>query len=116
MSDDSKADATPETPFVGLAPYAEGDAAFFFGRDRETRIVAGNLRAARLTLVYGASGVGKTSLLRAGVMRDLARGAPRGADCSGRTRTVRSLRVHRLARRSAASPHGDDQSLGHRGH
>ena len=71
MSDDSKADATPETPFVGLAPYAEGDAAFFFGRDRETRIVAGNLRAARLTLVYGASGVGKTSLLRAGVMRDL---------------------------------------------
>jgi WD40 repeat protein len=71
MSDDSRADATPTTPFVGLVPYSEGDAAFFFGRDRETRIVAGNLRAARLTLLYGASGVGKTSILRAGVMRDL---------------------------------------------
>ena len=82
MSDDSTTDAKPETPFVGLVPYGEGDAAFFFGRDRETRIVAGNLRAARLTLLYGASGVGKTSLLRAGVIRDLheelrvARAAP----------------------------------------
>lgn len=64
-------DATRDTPFVGLVPYGEDDAAFFFGRDRETRIVAGNLKASPLTLLYGASGVGKTSLLRAGVVRDL---------------------------------------------
>jgi WD40 repeat protein len=65
--------ATPsaDTPFVGLVPYGEEDAAFFFGRDEETRIVAGNLRASGLTLLYGASGVGKTSLLRAGVVHDL---------------------------------------------
>lgn len=59
------------TPYVGLVPYDEADAAFFFGRDQEKRIVTGNLRASRLTIVYGASGVGKTSLLRAGVVNDL---------------------------------------------
>ena len=54
-------------------PYGEADAAFFFGRDHEKRVVAGNLRASALTLLYGASGVGKTSLLRAGVVHDLRR-------------------------------------------
>ena len=61
----------PETPFVGLVPYGEGDAAFFFGRDGEKAIITANLRAARLTILYGASGVGKTSVLHAGVVRDL---------------------------------------------
>jgi hypothetical protein len=65
--------ATPATPYVGLVPYGEEDAAFFFGRDEEKRIVAGNLRASRLTILYGASGVGKSSLLQAGVVHDLRR-------------------------------------------
>jgi WD40 repeat protein len=59
------------TPYVGLVPYTEEDAAFFFGRSEEKQIVAGNLRAARLTILYGPSGVGKTSLLQAGVVHDL---------------------------------------------
>ena len=61
----------PETPFVGLVPYGEDDAAFFFGRDAEKEIITANLRAARLTILYGASGVGKTSVLHAGVVHDL---------------------------------------------
>lgn len=65
----------PATPYVGLVPYSEQEAAFFFGRDEEKRIVAGNMRASRLTLVYGASGVGKSSLLQAGVVHDLRRQA-----------------------------------------
>ena len=32
-----------ETPYVGLVPYGEDDAAFFFGRDGESEIVAANL-------------------------------------------------------------------------
>lgn len=60
-----------ETPYVGLVPYGEEDAGFFFGRDEERRIVAANLRASRLTILYGPSGVGKTSLLQAGVVHDL---------------------------------------------
>jgi WD40 repeat protein len=64
-------DRAPKTPYVGLVPYDEHDAAFFFGRDEEKHIVAGNLRASRLTIVYGPSGVGKTSLLQAGVVHEL---------------------------------------------
>jgi hypothetical protein len=55
------------SPFRGLVPFTEADAPLFFGREREARIVAANLRSEPLTVVYGAGGVGKTSLLRAGV-------------------------------------------------
>jgi hypothetical protein len=63
--------AAPMSPFVGLEPYREGDAAYFFGREPERRIIAANLRSSRLTLLYGASGVGKSSVLRAGVLHQL---------------------------------------------
>ena len=63
----------PKTPYVGLVPYDEEDADLFFGRDEEIRIVSANLRASRLTILYGPSGVGKTSLLQAGVVHDLRR-------------------------------------------
>jgi WD40 repeat protein len=55
-------------PYVGLQPYTEEDRQFFFGRDREQRIISSNLYASPLTVVYGASGVGKSSILRAAVM------------------------------------------------
>ena len=61
------APARPRTsPYQGLLPFAERDAPFFFGRDAERTILAANLMAARLTLVYGASGVGKSSVLGPG--------------------------------------------------
>ena len=49
-----------DSPYQGLAPYDEGDAAFFFGRDRERDLITANLMASRLTVLYGVSGVGKT--------------------------------------------------------
>ena len=62
----------PEGPYVGLTAFDDDDAApFFFGRAAEQRIVATNLMTSRLTLVYGPTGVGKSSLLRAGVARRL---------------------------------------------
>jgi Novel STAND NTPase 1 len=61
----------PACPYKGLMPYGEEDAAFFFGRESERDIVVANLMAARLTLLYGPSGVGKSSILRAGVARHL---------------------------------------------
>jgi WD40 repeat protein len=61
----------PRSPYQGLAPYAEDDAPFFFGRDGEREIIIANLLAYRLTVVYGTSGVGKTSVLRAGVAHQL---------------------------------------------
>ncbi len=70
-------------PFRGLVPYSEADAEFFFGRDRDRRIIASNLTSAPFTLLYGPSGVGKTSVLRAGVVRDLREETRRNRDRLG---------------------------------
>ena len=65
--------ARPVSPYKGLAPFedSELDALLFFGRERERKVIAANLVASRLTVLYGPSGVGKSSVLRAGVARDL---------------------------------------------
>jgi WD40 repeat protein len=61
------------SPYKGLASFddSERDALFFFGREREREIIAANLMAARLTVLYGETGVGKSSILHAGVVRHL---------------------------------------------
>lgn len=56
------------TPYVGLRSFGEEESDRFFGRYREANDIAALWQANRLTIVYGASGVGKTSLLRAGVV------------------------------------------------
>lgn len=63
----------PESPYKGLRPFEDTsvDALLFFGRDREREVIAANLMAARFTVLYGASGVGKSSVLRAGVVHHL---------------------------------------------
>lgn len=55
-------------PYKGLQPYTEQDCAFFFGRTRDEQIIISNLYAAQLTVFYGASGVGKSSVLLAGTV------------------------------------------------
>lgn len=57
-----------ECPYVGLTPFDEDDADYFFGREEWTEIIVDNLEASRLTVLYGDSGVGKSSLLKAGVL------------------------------------------------
>ena len=83
----------PSTPYVGLVPYREEDAPFFFGRDEERDVVDGNLHAGRLTILYGPSGVGKTSLLRAGVVHDL-RERVRARASNGTHRAAFAVCVH----------------------
>jgi WD40 repeat protein len=60
-----------DNPWPGLEAFREADAAFFFGReharDELTRLVAQQ----RLVVLYGRSGLGKTSLLRAGLFPKL---------------------------------------------
>jgi WD40 repeat protein len=60
-------------PYKGLAAFdaTELDALLFFGREQETEIVVANALASRLTVLYGPAGVGKSSLLRAGVVQAL---------------------------------------------
>jgi WD40 repeat protein len=62
-------------PFKGLSPYTEDDARFFFGREESQRIIRANLLAYPLTVLYGATGVGKSSVLRAGVVHQLHQAA-----------------------------------------
>lgn len=71
------------SPYKGLDPFSDRDARFFFGRDRDSRIVAAHLQAARLSVVYGESGVGKSSLLRAGVVNHLRTQARRDLEDLG---------------------------------
>jgi hypothetical protein len=77
-----------DTPYKGLMPYDETDAPFFFGRDPEREIITANLMGSRLTLVYGPSGVGKSSVLRAGVVHGLRELARRETAARGRPKTI----------------------------
>jgi hypothetical protein len=82
--------APRDNPYFGLEYYDEQFGAWFFGRETEGSKIITNLRAARLTLLHAESGVGKSSLLRAGVawrMRKLA------DDMFARGRPVRSIPV-----------------------
>jgi WD40 repeat protein len=66
-------------PYPGLLSFEAEDAAIFFGRDDDIRRLIERLNARRvqggskLVVVLGASGSGKSSLIRAGVLPRLAR-------------------------------------------
>ncbi|WP_327587157.1 nSTAND1 domain-containing NTPase [Nonomuraea sp. NBC_00507] len=55
-------------PYLGLAPYDTHDSGRFFGRDRLVEEVHELLRRHRFAAVFGPSGSGKSSLLRAGLV------------------------------------------------
>lgn len=66
-------------PFKPLTPFAETDRALFFGREREVEDLAKMLTGERSSaLLFGESGVGKTSLVRAGLIPTLK---SRGVAC-----------------------------------
>jgi tetratricopeptide (TPR) repeat protein len=60
-------------PYKGLPALEEADAAFFFGRDNETAAILDLMaqRPDRIVALIGQSGVGKSSLARAGVLARL---------------------------------------------
>jgi ABC-type branched-subunit amino acid transport system substrate-binding protein len=58
----------PHNPYIGPRPFEREDAQRFFGRAREIRDVVSLIVAQRVLLLYSASGAGKTSLLKAGVL------------------------------------------------
>ena len=58
----------PENPWLGLFSYSEDTRAYFHGRDEETAELARRVQRKLLTVLFGQSGLGKTSLLRAGIV------------------------------------------------
>ena len=58
----------PENPWLGLSSYTEETRAYFHGRDEEAAELARRVQRKNLTVLFGQSGLGKTSLLRAGLV------------------------------------------------
>ena len=56
---------TPDRPWPGLAAFDESSAQYFFGRNADGDNLRRLLKRETLTVLFGQSGLGKTSLLQA---------------------------------------------------
>ena len=79
-SDPAPAPGSGICPWKGLAAYDVADAAWFAGRERLVAELTARLAPADLLAVAGASGSGKSSLVRAGVVAGLQAGALPGSE------------------------------------
>jgi energy-coupling factor transporter ATP-binding protein EcfA2 len=68
-------DSLAESPYKGLLYFDIDDAPLFFGRERVTNELLDHLWQHRFLAVVGASGSGKSSVVRAGVIPALRKGA-----------------------------------------
>ncbi|MEO9136469.1 MAG: hypothetical protein ABI316_07675, partial [Casimicrobiaceae bacterium] len=57
-----------ENPWLGLASFTEETQSFFYGREEEVAELARRVQRKLLTLLFGQSGLGKTSILKAGIV------------------------------------------------
>lgn len=80
-----------DNPYRGLRPFEANDSALFFGRGAEAAEVLERLRGEPLVLVAGDSGVGKSSLCRAGVLARVL-----DASWAGSARTVEGTEPRRF--------------------
>ncbi|MBV9489801.1 MAG: hypothetical protein JO069_08765, partial [Verrucomicrobia bacterium] len=62
---------SPERPWIGLRSFSESTADYFFGRTEELQELFERVEHKPLTILFGQSGLGKTSLLHAGLMPKL---------------------------------------------
>ena len=60
-----------QRPFLGLRSFEENNKAQFGGRDEEIQELFDLVDTSSLTVVFGKSGIGKTSLLKAGLIPEL---------------------------------------------
>lgn len=73
----SENDEISGNPYKGLTAYKETDKNAFFGREDESERLFQLVEFNRLTVVFGESGMGKTSLLNAGLFPRLREGGYR---------------------------------------
>ncbi|NDB26093.1 MAG: ATP-binding protein, partial [Gammaproteobacteria bacterium] len=57
-----------EHPWLGLASFTEQTRQYFFGREGEIGELTRRVQRKQLTVLFGQSGLGKTSILNAGVV------------------------------------------------
>lgn len=94
-------------PWPGMRPYREQDAAFYFGRSAEVEDLLARTERSLLTLLYARGGLGKTSLVRAGLAPRLVEHGylpvylrPRGLLDPGRDASAEAVRATEAAARA----------------
>jgi hypothetical protein len=98
-------DDSERAPYRGLEPLEAKDAGIFFGRDGPTIVGLDLLRGLReaapprLLVILGASGAGKSSFLRAGLLPRLARESQHFLPLPGHCQSNRAENSHQPFRR-----------------
>jgi tetratricopeptide (TPR) repeat protein len=64
----AQASVDAQHPWLGLDSFTEETRAYFYGRDEEVAELARRVQRKLLTILFGQSGLGKTSILRAGIV------------------------------------------------
>ena len=72
--------APARNPYRGLEAFEQADAADFFGREHAVAEMVGVLATEHLLVVVGPSGIGKSSVVKAGLVPALRRGAVAGSE------------------------------------
>ena len=62
----------PACPYPGMVPFQSDDAAYFYGREAEIKHMVQHLRQQPFLMLIGPSGSGKSSLVHAGLLPELA--------------------------------------------
>jgi hypothetical protein len=98
-------------PYPGLRAFRRDEADLFFGRERCIDVMLDRLAATRFLAVLGASGSGKSSLVRTGLLQGLdmglhpkASGLWRIADFTPGTQPIRNLAIALLKSAGKAEP------------
>src|SRR5512145_623015 len=68
---DAQPTVDPQHPWLGLASFTEETRPYFHGREEEVGELARRVQRKLLTILFGQSGLGKTSILRAGLVPKL---------------------------------------------
>ncbi len=63
-----RAQVDAEHPWLGLASFSEETQGYFYGREEEVAELARRVQRKTLTVLFGQSGLGKTSILNAGIV------------------------------------------------
>jgi hypothetical protein len=66
--DMDEANLNAEHPWLGLASFTESSSSYFHGREEEVAELVRRVQRKTLTILFGQSGLGKTSILNAGVV------------------------------------------------
>ncbi len=67
-TNDTSVSVDAQHPWIGLSSYTEETRGYFYGREEEVAELGRRVQRKLLTILFGQSGLGKTSILRAGIV------------------------------------------------